>query len=262
MDFNIDKIASDYINKRFPLCSKAEKEKIIKDWKLKTKSSSYLAEDIVYRLGDLTNKKILDAGSGIGGLSISLTKKRALVTGIDIEEDLFNISLENSRHHNAKIDFVLYNGNRMPFDDCSFDYATSVSVLEHTEDPKLYISEIFRTLKKGGKLYLSFPNRFWPKETHTQLWFISYLPIGIANKVATLLGRNQILENNVHFYSYFYIKNLINKLGKNLDYKISIIKDKGKSENFIKVFIKEFMNFIGINYKVFLSHIIIVVEKK
>ncbi|MFA7216943.1 MAG: class I SAM-dependent methyltransferase [Candidatus Paceibacterota bacterium] len=262
MDFNIDKIASDYINKRFPLCSKAEKEKIIKDWKLKIKSSSYLAEDIVYRLGDLTNKKILDAGSGIGGLSISLTKRGALVTGIDIEEDLFNISLENSKHYNTQIDFVLYDGNKMPFGDSLFDYAISVSVLEHTEDPKLYISEIFRTLKKGGKLYLSFPNRFWPKETHTQLWFISYLPLSIANKLANLLGRNQMMENNVHFYSYFYINSLISNLNKTLDYEISIIKDKGKSENFVKVFIKKFMNFLGINYKLFLSHIIIVVEKK
>lgn len=262
MTFDIDKIASSYINNRFPLCSRIEKEKIIKDWKLKLKSSYYLTEDILYRVGSLEDRKVLDAGSGIGGLSISLYKKGAQVTGIDIEDDLFKISLENSKFNSAKVSFVLYDGGKMPFEDSFFDCVVSVSVLEHTENPQLYMSEIFRVLKKGGKLYLSFPNRLWPKETHTQGWFISYLPISIAKKISSFFNRNQISENNVHFYSYFYIKRLLNAIEKNKDYNLYITEDKGKSNNPFKVFVKSLLNFLGINYKIFLSHIIIVVEKR
>lgn len=46
----------------------------------------------------------------------------------------------------------------LPFNEETFDYAVSFQVIEHIEEDELFIKEISRTLKKGGKLVLTTPN--------------------------------------------------------------------------------------------------------
>ena len=43
--------------------------------------------------------------------------------------------------------------------DNSFDFAVTFQVIEHIQDDKAFIREIYRVLKPGGKLLLSTPNR-------------------------------------------------------------------------------------------------------
>jgi SAM-dependent methyltransferase len=43
--------------------------------------------------------------------------------------------------------------------DNSYDYAVSFQVIEHIKDDKMFLKEISRVLKPGGKLILSTPNR-------------------------------------------------------------------------------------------------------
>ena len=58
-----------------------------------------------------------------------------------------------------KPDF-LYDGRRLPFEDCSFDTVLSVQVLEHTPHPALLVREMARVLKDDGVLILSAPFQF------------------------------------------------------------------------------------------------------
>ena len=50
---------------------------------------------------------------------------------------------------------TLDDAGRVPAPDESFDAALSTQVLEHVEDPALYLSECFRVLRPGGRLLLS-----------------------------------------------------------------------------------------------------------
>jgi SAM-dependent methyltransferase len=43
----------------------------------------------------------------------------------------------------------------LPVPDATFDAVMSTQVLEHVEDPAIYVSECFRVLKPGGRLLLS-----------------------------------------------------------------------------------------------------------
>jgi SAM-dependent methyltransferase len=64
------------------------------------------------------------------------------------------------------IPFVLARGERLPFDDGSFDGVTSSNVLEHARDPWGMLDELLRVLRPGGVLYLSWTNWYSPFGGH------------------------------------------------------------------------------------------------
>lgn len=261
MIFSIEKTAREYVNKRFPRASVREREKIIADWVSKVEDSKALTKDFEDRVGKVAGKKILDAGSGPGGVSIAFALAGAEVSGVDIEKELYEISKAHAEAYGAKAKFFLYDGTRLPFPDNEFDYVVSVSVLEHTDDPKLYLSELLRVTKPGGKCYLAFPNKLWPKETHTGIWFLTYLPVFLRQFAVSFLGRNPLEENNLNFYTYFDLKRML----KNIDsdgFSWHLVSEDGKTKKGIKKVTKDVLGFFGLSYKAFLSHILVILEKK
>jgi SAM-dependent methyltransferase len=54
----------------------------------------------------------------------------------------------------------LYDGNRLPFEDRTFDTVLSVQVLEHTPRPGPLVREMARVLKNDGLLILTAPFQF------------------------------------------------------------------------------------------------------
>jgi len=107
------------------------------------------------------------------------------------------------------------------------------------------IKEIGRTLKPGGKFYLSFPNKYAPKETHTGLWFISWLP-GYRSK--------KLEDWNLHFISYFTLKKMAKEAG------LSIVYNSHSPSGFRRI-IKRILAFCGVHHGVLLKTIIIVLYK-
>src|SRR2546425_2958604 len=71
----------------------------------------------------------------------------------------------------------LYDGNRLPFGDGSFDTVLSIQVLEHTPHPRRLVAEMARVLKKGGTLILAAPFSFrLHEEPHD---YFRYSPHGL-----------------------------------------------------------------------------------
>lgn len=261
--FFIEKAAREYFMARFPNASLGEQKREIQDWIFKVKKSHDLVKDFKNRIGDPRNLSILDAGSGNGGISIAFAEAGAKVMGVDIEKDLIDIARKHSGlyHYNLPPEFLLYDGIKLPFADVSFDMAISVSVLEHVDDPVNYLREIWRILKSGGKLYLALPNRLWPKETHTGLWFITFFPRNLGIKIVKLLGRNPLEANNLHFYTFWELKSILNFLRKeNRNWKV--FEETGSSRNIFKLIIKKILKFLNIPYQAVLPHIMIILEKE
>ena len=263
MNFSIKTVASDYVKRRFPRASMGEKEKVVADWVNKLRDSEALVADFKKRIGNPKDKKIIDVGCGSGGVSIAFAKAGALVSGIDIEKDLYEIAKAQAKSLDVPVDFFLYDGSKLPFSDSYFDYAVSVSVLEHTDNPVLYLEEIFRVLKPGGFLYLGFPNKLAFRETHTQLLFLTYLPAFLQSFYIRLFHRSPLIDNNLHFYGYFDLKKIITKVNKKTrdKYYCKLIEERGTTKNLIKKLIKNLLKNLGISYKVFLPHILVVLKK-
>jgi len=103
---------------------------------------------------------LLEIGFGNGGHVSDLIRLNDSVryTGIDISE----LMVAEARRINAKwvekgmADFVLTDGNTIPFEMNRFDTVFSVNTIYFWEKPHHYCSEIYRVLKSGGDLILAF----------------------------------------------------------------------------------------------------------
>lgn len=250
-----------YVHVRFPHATNGEQEKLVNDWLTKDKQSEGIAKDFERRIGPLTGLRILDAGSGNGGVSIAFANHGAEVEGVEIESELVEIARAEAAEKKSSARFTLYEGTTLPFPDQSFDAAVSVSVIEHVDNPLNYLSEILRVLKPGGTLYLGFPNRLNPKETHTGLWGLSYLPYSIARAYVRMAGHNPLEDNGLHFYSYWAMRRMLRAAAHD-NRSFELIKESGRSTNPLKRTIKNIFSAFGIPHHALLPHVMLILRAR
>jgi len=94
---------------------------------------------------------ILDAGCGTGA-NILFLEKYGKVSGVDISSVATNFCRKRGIK-NVKTGDI----SDLPYKSNSFDAVCLMDVLEHIEDEKVAIEEIFRVLKPKGKLLLTVP---------------------------------------------------------------------------------------------------------
>jgi SAM-dependent methyltransferase len=97
--------------------------------------------------------RLLDAGCGRDLEFSREFSDDVQVVGIDMEPDL------QTRNQSSPY-AVRGDLERLPFPSDSFDLIISRSVIEHLADPPRVFSEFHRTLKPGGKVILSTPNKY------------------------------------------------------------------------------------------------------
>lgn len=87
-------------------------------------------------IGDFLNhsKTILDIGTGSGGLANYLKNKDFDVTSVDV--------VDKTIHQH--ITPVIYDGQKLPFDDHSFDTSMLITVLHHCPNPEQVFAEAVR----------------------------------------------------------------------------------------------------------------------
>lgn len=134
----------------------------------------------VERFVALRGRRVLDVGCQTGALAIAMGRRRADVTGVDVEEKLVEGARIRARGHGVAATFQVALAERLPFADASFDAVTFVDVIEHVADARAAVREIARVLRPGGTLYLFGPNRLSPalalSDPHYQLAGVSVLP--------------------------------------------------------------------------------------
>lgn len=112
--------------------------------------------------------KVLELGCGVGYQSLMLAKLAKSVIATDLpSEDMLTHTpgmVQARKFIDSmgikNIDLIGCSAQELPFDDNSFDFVYSSHVLEHIEDRKLAISEIFRVLKPGGIFFCAVPTSF------------------------------------------------------------------------------------------------------
>jgi len=127
------------------------------DWNVRSKlynkldwvSRDELLDTIVETAGDLTNKKVLDLGTGTGKILIALKEKspKADYYGVDICQGMLD-KIEPSDTFNLSIRPI---EDLQGFKDNSFDLVTARMVFHHANDLNKAMKEVYRVLKDGGR---------------------------------------------------------------------------------------------------------------
>ena len=115
-----------------------------------------LVVELLARVAPQAHGRLLDVGCGDKPYEHLFLPYVSEYLGIEHEAS-FNATAAS---HAKRRPDLLYDGQRLPFDDRSFDTVLNVQVLEHTPHPAALIAEMARVLKDDGVLLLSAPFQF------------------------------------------------------------------------------------------------------
>jgi SAM-dependent methyltransferase len=141
-------------------------------------------------LDALPGARVLDLGCFTGGRLVAWAEKYSFLTatGIDINPIFAEAGRRfaderaaQSPQHQPLARFDTGVGEKLPYEDDSFDVIISLDVFEHVQDVRQVMSECRRVLAPGGLLLACFPQYFQPLESHLGMftrvpalhWFFS-----------------------------------------------------------------------------------------
>lgn len=123
------------------------------------------------------HEQILEIGHGNAGhvkhiLGLAADLK---YTGIDISETMHKEAKRLNQEFDQQVDFVLYEGKKLPFENGTFDKIFTVNTVYFWENPVEFLNGIYRVLKDEGTFVLTFGQRdFMEKLPFTAYDFTLY----------------------------------------------------------------------------------------
>jgi ubiquinone/menaquinone biosynthesis C-methylase UbiE len=104
----------------------------------------------VMGFNDFAGARLLEVGCGMGSDLLQFARGGALCTGVDLTPRSVEISRHRFEVYGVHSDFVLSDGEHLPFANKSFDVVYSNGVLHHTPDTAGAVREVHRVLRPGG----------------------------------------------------------------------------------------------------------------
>lgn len=121
-------------------------------------------------VGDVTQKTILDVGSGKGNHLVGFARRGLVALGLDKRKECLE-ALEPFDIRECDLE-----QDAFPFETESLDVVFSKSVIEHVANADNFLKETHRILKPGGLTILLTPDwatqahMFWDDYTHVKPW--------------------------------------------------------------------------------------------
>jgi len=135
--------------------------------------------------------RLLEVGTGSGAIAKYFSE---LATP---HFDVWAVDVKDQRIITEGYNFQLYEGQRLPFDEGTFDIVISNHVIEHVGDraqQASHVSELCRVLRPGGCIYLATPSRWQIIEPHFLLPFLSWIPKRWRDSYVRITGRGEIYD--------------------------------------------------------------------
>ncbi len=98
--------------------------------------------------GSLDKIKVLDIGSGVGLVDRFLKAEINQLYGVDVEEGV----VQKAKVNNPEVNYQMYDGEKLPFEDNTFDLCFAINVMHHVPPGmwENFSKEMYRVLKPGG----------------------------------------------------------------------------------------------------------------
>jgi len=177
-----------------------------------------------YSNTNLSNKNCLEIGSATGIMTFYLADYFTKVVGIDIDKQALDYARDNYSKPNLR--YYEMDALKLKFDDDSFDNIVCHHTYEHVADDNILVKEIHRVLRPGGLLYFGAPNRLMIKESHYDIYFLSWFPKSFSSMILKFNGSGDYYYESMR--TYWGIKKLLRKFSETHDYTFECILNPKK----------------------------------
>lgn len=122
---------------------------------------------------DLSGKRVLDVGCGLGGKTVYYAEQEARwVVGLEVSQERARVAARLAAAHpaGAKVRIVIGDAARLPFCSDLFGCVISTDTWEHLHAPVLALRECARVVQPGGTVSISVLPYFSPWGAHAWNW--------------------------------------------------------------------------------------------
>ncbi|MDR2699761.1 MAG: class I SAM-dependent methyltransferase [Nitrososphaerota archaeon] len=159
-------------------------------------------EELLNICAAVNGNTVLDVGCGNGGLIYEIScKAKIQAYGIDLSPNM----IKECQKKYKDITFKVSSGEKLDFDDNSFDILTMCCVLHHLHNADNFVKEAKRILKQDGFLVIGEPWFPWGIRQLTD-WIVSPLIRAGDNKIFSHQRLQQLVVSNGFEIVKFYKK--------------------------------------------------------
>jgi ubiquinone/menaquinone biosynthesis C-methylase UbiE len=134
-------------------------------------------------------KQVLEVGCGLGIDLSYWAQNGAQVTGIDLSSTAIELARLNLAQRGLRASLHIMDGERLAFEDNSFDMVYAHGVLQYTADARRMLDEIYRVLRPGGETILGVYNRYSWLNLLSHLAFVE-----LEHEDAPMLRKHSVRE--------------------------------------------------------------------
>jgi ubiquinone/menaquinone biosynthesis C-methylase UbiE len=114
-----------------------------------------VAVAVVDRAAPSSGERLLDVATGTGNVALPAATSGALVTGLDLTPRLLAVAAERARGAGLDVTWVEGDAEELPFDDDSFDVATSCLGVMYAPRHERAAAELTRVTRSGGRIVVA-----------------------------------------------------------------------------------------------------------
>lgn len=144
----------------------------------------------------LNGADALDLGCFTGGRGAAWYERYGLhhLVGIDVRQEYIDAAEQFADYMKISAQYKLALGEKLPFENDTFDAVLSFDVFEHVQSVDQTLQECHRVLKPGGRLFVVFPSYYHPVGHHLSL--ITAIPCihYFFSKGTIIQAYNEILD--------------------------------------------------------------------
>ena len=164
----------------------------------------------------LENLTVLDLGSGTGRNANYLAELGNKVIGLEISPTAIDLAESRAKEMRIEVEYLLHDiGSVYPFDNETFDLVLDVTSSNslNSKEREIYLSEVFRVLKKGGYFFVKGLCKEGDKNAKALIKINPGLePDTYINEDMNLIERVFTQQDFINLYAkYFKIIKLIKK---------------------------------------------------
>ena len=139
----------------------------------------------------LTEARVLDIGSGMGGFLVAATLNGMHAVGVEPSAEYCRLTRLRGLRHGLTARVIRGVGEALPCPDASFDIVLAQDILEHVRDPDTTMREMKRVLAPGGVALVTVINRLAWRDPHYHLLAVNWLPRSIGERIVERIGRSK-----------------------------------------------------------------------